>query len=259
MSTTKTPSRSLVTSEFRMSYPSILNAREFVDPKTKAKTGKFSYQVEALFKPDDLKAFRMYDDATRTYSVVDASVIFADLATEAWGALPLIDPQSQQPVQFSVKHLFGYQGLKNGQLNGWPIRKGDIIAQYREAGGKRGEFYKGTSVMSFKSYKNDNMPAPSLSMVTGSNTYKNLDRTNAADMDIAKSLFVGGNFAFATINVQAKDIAGVHYLVPYINSIRFTRKGDSLGGQTEMDRFDGVVGGVSPHDPTAGMDDEISF
>lgn len=259
MSNTKTPSRSLVTGEFRMSYPSLLKAREYQDPKTKQGTGKFTYQVDGMFELPQLDKFQMYDEATKTYSVVNAKQVFANLAAEAWGALPLVDPATQQTVPFSAAKLFQFQGLKNGQINGWALRKGDIMAQYREAAGKRGDFYKGLEVMTMKSYVTDKMPAPQLSYVTGTNTFRNLDRTNPADMELARSLFAGGNYAFAAINVQAKDVAGIHYLVAYLNSIRFTRKGEPLGGQTEMDRFDGISGGVSPHDPTQGMDEEIPF
>lgn len=235
----KNPSRSLVTPEFRMSFPHIVTAHPYMD-KGKP-TGKEAYQVEALFEEAALDSFKVYDEATQKYVDVNLLKLLVSLAQEAW------------PGQ-NIKEIFEKQDNK-----GWPVKRGDVLKAQREEKGKKADHYAGMRVMSLSSNKVDNVQPPTMSMVTGPKTFKLLDRTIDTDVAKAKSVFTGGNYAFATIGIVAMTVAGVRYLKPYLNSIRFTRTGKPLGGTSEMDRFDGITGGASDHNPTEGMDDEIPF
>lgn len=228
----KKPTIELLTPVFRMSYPALIQAKEFKDRGKP--TGKFSYNVEAIFEEADLANFKMFDE-TGKLQVVALSTVLAQLTKTAW-------PDAD------VKALFTGQGGK-----GWPIKKGDAIKAQLEAKGKKGDQYAGKRVMSLKSNKTENTRPPILSTVTGKETWKVLDRNSEADMDKARNLFVGGNYAFASLAIVADVVAGVSYLTPYLNSIRYIKEGTKFGGQNAMDRFDGISGGRADYDPTAGM------
>jgi hypothetical protein len=241
----KNPSRSLVTPEFRMSFAHLVTAHPYME--NGKPTGKESYQVEAIFEEDALNHFRIYDEAKNAYVEVNLLTVLVQLAQEAW------------PGQ-NIKAEFEAQKDKYGQPNkGWPVKRGDVLKAQKEAKGKKADHYAGTRVMSLTSNKVDTIQPPTLSMVTGEKTFRTLDRSLDGDIAKAKAVFVGGNYGFATIGISAMTVAGVKYLKPYLNSIRFTRTGKPLGGGNEMDRFDGYTGGASDHNPTQGMDDEIPF
>lgn len=256
----KNPTRSLVTPEFRFSYPSLILPRPFTDPKTGKPTGKEAYQVEALFPEASLSAFKMYDEAQNKYIDVSLPHVLVQLAQEAWPSMvfPEGHPSAGQPM--SVKQLFEVQLNK-----GWPIQRGEAVKRKRETNAKakgkgfNGDHYDGQIVISLHSNKADNVQPPVLSRVTGAKTFKVLERVNDVDMGQAKLLFQGGNYGFATISIVAQVVSGVHFLTPYLNGIRYTREGKKFGGQSEMDRFDGINGGASAHNPTAGMDEEIPY
>lgn len=256
----KRPTRALVTPEFRMSYTSLIEARPFTDPQTGKPTDKKAYQTEALFAPDALSHFKMFDEAQGKYVEVNLPQLLVQLANEAWPNMvfPEGHPNAGQPM--SVKQLFEVQLNK-----GWPITRGEVVKSRRQANAQKkgksfnGDHYDGTVVMNFKSNQADNVQPPALSKVTSATTFKALERASDPDMRDAKNLFVGGNYAFATVSIVAQEFGGFRYLTPYVNGVRFTRAGKRIGGQSEMDRFDGVTGGASAHNPTAGMDDEIPF
>ncbi len=244
----KNPSRSLVTPEFRMSFPHLITAHPYTE--NGKPTGKEAYQTEAIFAEDALAQFKAYDEAQSKYVDVNLPQLLVALAQEAW-------PDIKNPATgetLSVKQLFDMQMGK-----GWPVKRGDVVKQEKEAKGKNGDHYAGMRVMNFKSNKADNIQPPVLSRVTGAKTFKVLERTSDVDMSQAKLLFQGGNYAFATISIVANVVSGTRFLTPYLNGIRFTREGKKLGGQSEMDRFDGYSGGAAAHNPAAGMDDEIPF
>lgn len=246
----KNPSRSLITPEFRMGgWPTLIEPKKYVDPVTKKEGDKESYSVEAIFTDADLEKFSLFNETTKSYEPVPLPRLLAQLAAEAWPDLK--HPMTGEPE--TIKAMF------ERQAKGWPIMRGDLKVAKLAQKGKNGEHYAGMRTIMFKSNKSDKMPPPPLSMKTGPNTKVDLNRVNDADMAKAKLLFRGGNYAFATVTFQAQVVSGIHYLVPYLNGIRYTREGKRLGGFSEMDRFDGTQGGSSDHDPTAGMDEEIPF
>lgn len=252
MPNSKNHSRSLVTPEFRMSFPSLIHAKPFM--KDGKPTGKESFQVEAIFDEEVLANFQMWDEAEKKYVAVNLPQLLVQLANEAWPNMTFAAGHSREGQPMTVKELFDAQ---NGK--GWPIQRGDAIAAKREAKGKKGDAYVGKRVISFKSNKADNVQPPNLSMVTSKTTFKTLNRTNDVDMEKAKNIFQGGNYAFATVSFVAMTVSDTRFLTPYLNGIRYTREGARLGGASEMDRFDGVSGGSSAHNPTDGMDEEIPF
>jgi hypothetical protein len=228
------PSRSVVTPDFRFSYCALIKPRAYQEGG-QAK-GTPAYQTEAIFPESSLPNFRVYDETAKTYTNVNITALLSQLAQEAW------------PGQ-DIKAIFERQLDKHGNPGkGWPLKRGDLIAV-------------GMRVMSFKSYESDKMQPPQLSTVTDPklNKFRPLDRLNDEDMKLANQLFRGGNWGFATINIRAKITSGMYAITPYLNGIRYTRQDAQIGGQSEMDRFDGVSGGQSPHDPTKGMDDDIPF
>lgn len=244
----KNPSRSLVTPEFRMSFPHLITAHPYTE--NGKPTGKEAYQVEGIFEEPAMNAFKMYDEQQGKYIDVNLPQILVSLGKEAWPDLK--NPMTGEPE--TIKQLFERQGGK-----GWPIKLGNVRKAEQEGKGKKGDQYADKRVINFKSNKADNIQPPVLSHATGAKTYKVLERVSDADMSKAKLLFQGGNYAFATIGVVAMTVSGTKFLTPYLNGIRYTREGQKFGGTSEMDRFDGVSGGASDHNPTDGMDDEIPF
>lgn len=246
------PSRTVLSPEGRLSFCHMISPKEF---KEKGKgTGKFSYITDLIFKPDDLKKFRMPDPANPSNLIdVDLPVLLAGLAKEAWGAQ--INPETNQP--WTVKEMFAGVAVK-----GWPIKNGDQIADRAKAANppKDYEQYRGMKSIAIKSNVSEKTQPPVLSQATPKGK-RVFNRTLEADMQVANMLFQGGNYAVAEINFVANEVGGMKYLTPYVNSIRFTREGAKLGrsGGDLMDKFGGVGGGAAAHDPTEGMDDEIPF
>lgn len=241
-------SRTVLSPEFRMSYPSVIVAKEFKD-KGKP-SGKFFYQTETILTEDSLKKFRVLRDGVLVE--VDIQQLLAELAREAWGDEK--NPETGAPL--TVKEMFAGPLAK-----GWPLRKGDVVAEKLKAEGKNGDHYRGMRVMAIKANKTDKALPPALGFADA-NGFKPLDRLSPTDMQRAQMMFAGGNYAVAELNIVAQDVSGLKYLTPYLNSITYTREGVKLGNQGGqlMSRFEGIKGGASDHNPTAGMDDdEIPF
>jgi hypothetical protein len=240
--------RVVLTPEFRMSFPNLIKAKEFIE-KGKP-SGKFSYNVEMLFPEDSLAKFKVL----RGDQLVDTNIeqLLVELAKETWGNE--IDPATGQPI--TVKAMFAGVAAK-----GWPLRRGDVIADALKAKQKSGEHYRGVRVMAAKSNVTDKVQPPALSIAAKGGAQK-INRLLEVDLDRARNAFVGGNYAVAELNIAASVVGGLKYLTAYLNLVRYTRDGAKLGGGggALMDRFDGVSGGQADHDPTAGMgDDEIPF
>lgn len=241
-------SRVVLTPEGRMSFANLLSAREY---KEKGKpTGKFSYTTDLLFPEDAMDKFRVLDTATGQLAERKLAEILAELAKEQWPGIVL-------------KDVFVGPGMK-----GWPIKKGDAAADAAKAKGKDAEHYRGLRFLSVKSNVSDKVQPPILSAVQKGAKPRVFNRGVPGDMEVARSLFQGGNYALAELNIVANEVGGMKYLTPYLNSIRYTREGAKFGnrGGDLMDRFGGVQGGEADYDPTDGMgggaaavDDEIPF
>lgn len=240
-------SRTVLTPEFRMSFPNLVKPKEFID-KGKP-SGKFFYNTEMIFTEDALKKFRVLRDGSLVS--VDFASLLAELAKDAWGSET--NPETGQPL--TVKEMFAGVLAK-----GWPLRKGDVIADVLKAKGKSGDHYRGMRVMSAKSNVTDKVTPPTLS-IDQKGGHRTLNRLVETDMQTARSAFVGGNFAVAELNIVANVVGGLKYLTAYLNEVRYTREGPKFGGQggALMSKFEGISGGESDHNPTEGMDDEIPF
>lgn len=239
--------RTVLTPECRMSFPHLLVAKEFIE-KGKP-SGKFSYQVELLFGEEALGKFRVLDSGKLVETNIENLLV--GLAKEAWG--DETNPATGQPL--TVRDMFAGVAVK-----GWPLKKGDTIAAALVAKSKNGDHYKGQRAMSVKSNVSDKVTPPALSFARPGGVDM-LNRLNPADMQKAKLMFTGGNYAVAELNIVATTVAGMKYLTPYLNGISYTREGPKLGGGGGqlMGRFEGVSGGESNHNPMQGMDDEIPF
>ena len=243
------PSRTILTPEGRLSFTYMISPKEF---KEKGKgTGKFSYITDLLFKPEDMKKFKMLDPTSGDVSEIDFGVAISALAKEAWGTT--INPSTSQP--WTVKEMFAGVAMK-----GWPIKNGDATQAAAKAKGKDYPQYVGMKSISIKSNVSEKTQPPILSqaLATGKRVF---NRTVVGDMEIAKMLFQGGNYALAELNVVANEVGGMKYLTCYVNSLRYTREGAKFGnrGGDMMDRFGGTAGGTSDHNPTDGMEDEIPY
>lgn len=239
--------RVVLTPEFRMSFANLIRPKEYIE-KGKP-SGKFSYSVEAILTEDSLGKFKVLRDGK--LEDVEIASLLAELAKEAWGTA--INPETQKP--WTVKEMFSGVAQK-----GWPLKRGDAIADALKAKGKNGEHYRGGRLMALKSNVSDKVQPPVLQIAQKTGLYK-INRLLDTDLEKAKQAFVGGNYAVAELNIAASEVGGLKYLTPYLNVVRYTREGAKLGGGggSLMERYEGVSGGQADHDPTAGMDDEIPF
>lgn len=225
---TGTASRILITPVFRMSYPNLITPRKFNDK------GEPRYTVDALFKPNDLTKFFLADDTVENgFREVDIRQVLVEIGKEKW-------PNK------SLKETL--------HKDGWPLRVGDKKADEIEAKGKKGDAYRGHTVITMKASA---AYPPNLKVKDKGKTV-NLDLTNPEEKKRAEQLFIGGYYARAEVNAKAIDTPD-NYLTFYVNNLMFVKQGEKLGSGSALDRFDGIHGGDSDFDPTAGLDDEISF
>lgn len=223
-------SRALITPTFRMSYPSLIKPRAYKNKPN----GDKNFSLEMIFAPDDLTKFKAPTDEGN-FVDVDVRQVLAEIAKEQWPGISLKDE------------------FKQGA--NWPVHDGDAVSAKREAAGKKGDAYKGNKVIKAKA--SEAYP-PALFYMNGKQRVQ-IDRANDADLKKAESLFVGGSYAFAEVNIAANETAQGKFLSFYVNRVRFVKTGERLGQQSMMERFDGINGGQSDHDPTDGLDDEIPF
>lgn len=242
--------RVVLTPEFRMSFPNLIKAKPYVEKGKSPDTAKFSYSVEGIFPEASLVEFQVLRDGALVK--VNIQDVLVELAREKWGSA--INPETQKP--WTIKEMFAGVAQK-----GWPLKRGDVIADGLKAKGKNGEQYRGMRVIPMKSNVSDKVQPPSLGIAQKGGAYK-INRLVEADMDKARQAFVGGNYAMAELNISASEVGGMKYLTAYINLVRYTREGPKLGGGggALMERYDGVNGGSSSHDPTEGLvEEEVPF
>ena len=233
-------SKRVLAPRFRGSYVKVIRPEPYTDEH--GKKGEPRYTMDMIFDPADIAKFRIEDGSG---NLVEGGVdrLAVQLAKERW-------PEMANP-----------EVLKAELTKGWPIKKGDVIAAKREAKKKDGAPFKGKLVISAKSYEN---VKPTLSFFDktangGKGAYRPLNRSSDVDMAKAEDLFQGGNYFGAELTMKATEVSGTKFITFYINAVRFLGEGEKFGGKGMMDRFDGVYGGESDHNPTEGMDTEIPF
>lgn len=230
-------SRILITPTFRMSFPALVKPRAFSGDGRQKDSGEKSYSVEMILAPEDLGKFKMVDDQSGEFTDVDLKQVLAAVAKEEW-------------PDVSVK-----ESVEKGNLH-WPIRDGDAYADDREGRGKKGnDHYRGHKVVRLKASEE----YPPRLYYTENKERKQVVRGSDSSEQRANQMFYGGAYAFAEITVRAIEVSGKKYLTCYVNSVKFVKGGERLGGKSLMERFDGVEGGESDYDPTEGLDDDIPF
>lgn len=228
--------RVLLTPVFRMSFPQLVTAAQYRGPNN-VPQGEFYFNTEMLFEAADLEKFQVINPETGEFEFVDVRVVASQLAKKKWDGIV-------------VKEAVADKSLH------WPIHNGDQHADKKEAAGKSAEYYRDKRFLRTKALKKF---APSLKYLNGKEKV-DLNRGMDSDMDKAEALFVGGNYAFAEVSLVANETAQGRYLTFYINSVCFVKPGERFGGGGSlMNRYDGIEGGVTDHDPTAGMDEEIPY
>ena len=83
---------------------------------------------------------------------------------------------------------------------------------------------------------------------------------------IIAAKFYPGAICRSEINVVANELDEARFLTHYINGVTFLKDGERLGSGSLTERFEGIHGGESAYDPTAGLngpgtdlDSEIPF
>lgn len=221
---------------FVMSFPNLVDPDRFKEngkPK-----GDPRYGVDMIMDAESgIKGWFRKDRNAGTWGPVDdIRGLMVEVAKVEFGA------------DFNVKASVEHGGMH------WPLRSGDKKAAELEARKKNGAMYVGKHLLRIQS--NEQYPPVLTIMEDGPDgrQYRDLERDVAADMAIAKRRFRGGHFAVATCVIRAGEVQS-KYLTFYVNSVLFAKEGQIIGGLTEPeDRFGGIVGGESDHDPTAGMD-----
>jgi hypothetical protein len=215
-----------------MSFPELLKAKPF---QQKANSEEFS--VEALFDPADLEFFQKEGKEN-----VDLRIVMAALAKEEWPDVKNVNDE-----------------VKAGRIF-WPVKDGNTKKAELEAKDppKNGDHYEGKKFMRFKA-KADK--APQLRYIVDGK-FVTLDRHNPEDVSKINAMFVGGNYAFAEINVRPTLTPQGKFMTLYLNKVCYMRDGVKLGGGPSlMDDVQGadIRGGEANYDPTEGLDDEIPF
>lgn len=227
----------VLTPAFRMSFPNLIEAK-VVQVKS-GKPGDPIFSMTGIFEPDDLKRFKTVDPKDPT---------------------KLIDADIQQLLLNIVKAEWGADFKPTELMKGtWPIYSGDTYAAVQQEKGKSGDAYVGKKMLNMKAQQE--YPPTLRAVVEGK--VKIFNRGLQSDMALAKTLFAGGHYAMAELNLvpykigPKKDGSHEYYVTSYMNNVRFIKEGERFGGQSMMDRFAGIDGGSSDHDPTADLANEI--
>ena len=237
--TANVASRRVLSPVSRMSFPKLLTPVQYQGK------GEHYFSLELLVNPVDLDQFRAAIPETGKSGLVDIRVLASELAQLKWPGI-------------NVK-----EAVASGALH-WAIHNGDTHAAKKEAEGKDAEAYKGQRFIRTKTLAKY---APQLRWRDKDGTNYDLERGVPGDMDRARDLFVGGNYAYAEMTCEAKETPQGKFIVFYLNQVCYFKPGERLGtGSSLMDseEYAGVTGGESDYDPTEGLgskdfDDEIPF
>ena len=229
----KPSSRLVRTPVFRMSYAKLDEPKPFMEngkPK-----GPPVYSVEQLFDPADLENFLVKRDGG--WEECSYPRLLVELAKEEWGE------------DFNAAEATKHGGMK------WPIQDGTQRAEDGKKRGKNWEAYRDKKAIRVKSAQD----YPPKLFVTDAGKYRELDRDDDKDRAIIRKRFQSGHFAKANVTIKAVEVDGRKFLTHYVGAVLFWEEGEVIGGMDAEERFGGIEGGESFHDPTKGMDDEIPF
>lgn len=222
--------RVLITPTVRFSHCHLVEARPYMeDGKPK---GDAQFSVEMIIDKDDLEHFKEWNDSKEDFTDVDIRRVLAEVAKQNWPDMNVAEV------------------VKHGGLS-WPIKDGDAEAERRNGDN---EALKGKKLIRIKT--SEKVAAPSLYYYEGGKRKSIARGTDDGDRR-AKQLFQSGNYGYFEIVVKAGTSGMNKYVTCYLGSACYVKDGERIGSPRLMDRFDGVVGGASDHDPTAGLDNDI--
>ena len=233
-------SRSLITSPFRMSYANLLKPTQYEGK------GEYTYNMQMIFEPNDLSKFRAPNDSTGKFDVVDVVQVIKDIAKAEWGveAGPDLGPTSEN---LTIK---------------WPVKQGSMeglrINAARAAEQKAPidtTHIDGKAMFGCKAYTKY---APKLWWGVAPNRVQVVRGDDVSEQK-AGQFFYGGAYGYAALTAKATISGGNRFVTFYVNDVSFLEHGARFGAGSLLDRFEGIHGGMSDYDATAGMDDEIPF
>lgn len=238
----------MLTPLFRLSFPKLLKAEPFLDPKTKKPKGDPKFTMSGIFEPDALKKFVMSDGADGKMEV-DIVEVCKKLASDTWNEGKPLTPDR-------LKELFPKQA--NGKSY-WPIQKGDNLVALEASKKKPKEMGHLVGMFNISMQGGAEYP-PRLSFREAGNPKPvYLDRDVPADVKKINSLFTAGNWCKAEVNLRAIEVNSNKYITFYLNHVQFKKVGEKIGGGNSlMDRFDGADGGEGDADlGEEGFSDDI--
>jgi len=239
MAKTKNPSTLLLSPQVRLSYPKLIKAEPFKDPETGIEKGDPVFGTEMLCPADDLGKFRTWNDDKAEWVYDNLNTFCAKLAKKRFGD------------DFDVNGALQHDAIK------WPVTNGNKKAEK----GEKYSHYADTFIVRGKALSeiNGRPNAPTL-YYTENGERKAIARGTEQGNQLAADLFYGGAWVVAELSAVAGDAGGNKYVTLYMNCVIFIKHDDKFGGGNSlMDRFEGVKGGVSDYDPTEGMDEEIAI
>lgn len=237
-------SETVLTPVGRMSFPNVK------DPKPYQGKGDPKYSVELLFEPEDLKRCKAVNPETNQFEDVDLTKVCSRVFKKNFPNVKVAD-------QFNTKDEYG-------QVENWVIKNGNATSKRKRAEKKKGaENYEGK--IHFQAKTNQEYP-PRLFVLNKDRTKTELHRGIDADEAKIKALFVGGNYAYAEINVKAYGTPQGRFVTFYLGSLVFVKTGERFGGQSLVDRYDGedLTGAAAEeYNPTDGAapadDDDVPY
>lgn len=239
MAKSKNPSTLLLSPQVRLSYPKLIKAERFKDPETGQEKGDPVFNTEMLCPVDDLSKFRTWDEDKGEWHYDNLNSFCARLAKKRFGA------------DFDVQAAIEHGGIK------WPVTNGNKNAER----GEKYSHYAGHYIVKGKALSeiNGRVNAPTLFYMEKGDR-KTIARGTEQGGQLAADMFYGGAWVVAELSAVAGNAGDNKYVTLYMNSIMFIRHDDKFGGGNSlMDRFEGVTGGSSEYDPTEGMDEEIAI
>lgn len=232
------PSFAVITPVNRLTLPTLITPRRYKDPAT-GREGPPKFGAQLIFEAADLEKFKL-PTADGKFEDVNVKQKCVELAKKMW-------PGSEMTALFP-------KSLKNGQLKGWPLRKGDLIIENMKKGGKGGEklfkALEGRTVIAAQT--GENLPPRLKHKVDGKRV--ELDRADPKDLAVIKKLFRGGNYVYGELTFKPFEVNENFFITAYLNALCFVKEGESFGSGSLMDRFDGIDGGDSDIDPTIDED-----
>jgi hypothetical protein len=219
-----------------MSFPKLLTPEVYKDKATGKLNGEPKYSLRMILDPADTKKFKQEVDGK--FADVDVVEVCKRLAALQWPnlTLPEIFPK-----------------LPNG-MSAWPIQMGDKIMEVNAKKAKPSKMDYLAGKVQISATASEKVP-PRLSYYdTVAGKRITLDRENPDDVKKIKKLFDGGNYAFCEVSIVPVEVSQKCYLTFYVNHVAFKKEGEKFGGQSLMDRFDGIDGGEGDFDPTNDND-----